>query len=60
MGSFVGAVASIATTWITQSLSARANTEWKLRECEALYKEFVTEGSRLAADAMTHSLDRPD
>ncbi|HKA07261.1 MAG TPA: hypothetical protein VKD71_08395 [Gemmataceae bacterium] len=61
MGSFVGAIASIATTWITQRTQAiRANSEWKVRECETLYKEFVTEGSRLAADAMTHSLERPD
>ena len=61
LGSLVGASASIATTWITQRTQAvRANTEWRLREREALYKEFITEASRLAIDALGHSLERPD
>ena len=61
LGSLVGASASIATTWITQrTQSLRANMEWKLREREALYKEFITEASRLAIDATTHSMERPD
>jgi hypothetical protein len=61
LGSLVGASASIATTWITQrTQTMRANTEWKLREREALYKEFVAEASRLAVDALGHSLERPD
>ncbi|MGA2498233.1 MAG: hypothetical protein ABSH20_10855 [Tepidisphaeraceae bacterium] len=61
LGSLVGAAASIATTWITQrTQSIRANAEWKLRERESLYKEFITEASRLAIDALTHSLERPD
>src|SRR5262245_26796650 len=61
MGTFVGAISSIATTWITQrTQTTRANAEWRTRERETLYKEFVTEGSRLAADAMTHSLERPE
>ena len=61
MGSLVGGVTSIATTWITQrTQSVRASAEWRIRECETLYKEFVTEASRVAADALTHSLERPD
>jgi hypothetical protein len=61
MGSLVGAAASIATTWITQRTQAiRAASEWKLREREALYKEFITEASRLSVDALLHSLDRPE
>ena len=61
LGSLVGAAASIATTWITQRAQiVRANAEWKLRERESLYKEFVTESSRLAVDALTHSMERPD
>jgi hypothetical protein len=61
LGSLMGAVASVATTLITQrTQAARATSEWRTREREALYKEFVTEGSRLAADAMTHSLERPE
>ena len=61
LGSLVGATASIATTWITQRTQIiRANSEWKLRERESLYKEFITEASRLAIDAVAHSLERPD
>jgi hypothetical protein len=61
LGSLVGAAASIAATWITQRMqTVRANSEWKLRERESLYKEFITEASRLAVDALAHSLERPD
>ena len=61
LGSLVGAAASIATTWITQrTQTLRANSEWKLREREALYKEFITEASRLTIDALAHCLERPD
>ena len=61
LGSLVGATASISTTWITQRTQLiRANAEWKLRERESLYKEFITEASRLAIDALTRSMERPD
>ena len=61
LGSLVGASASIVTTWITQrTQSRRANMEWKLHERQTLYKEFITEASRLAIDAATHSMERPD
>ena len=61
LGSLVGATASIATTWITQRTQAiRANWEWQLRERESLYKEFITEASRLTVDALVHCLERPD
>jgi hypothetical protein len=61
LGSLVGATASITTTWITQrTQTIRANWEWTLRERQSLYKEFITEASRLAVDAMTQSLERPD
>lgn len=61
LGSLLGAAASIVTTWITQrTQSIRANSEWTLRERESLYREFITEASRLAIDALTHSLERPD
>jgi hypothetical protein len=60
-GSLVGATASITTTWITQRTQAiRAHAEWRLRERDSLYKEFITEASRLAIDAVTHSLEGPD
>jgi hypothetical protein len=61
LGSLVGAFVSAVTTWITQRKQAiRANTEWKLRERESLYGEFLAEASRLAADALSHSLKRPE
>lgn len=61
LGSLVGGAASIATTWISQSTErAHANAEWKLRERETLYKEFITEASRLTIDAIMHSMERPD
>src|SRR5262245_55124252 len=61
MGSMVGAGASIVTTWISQRRqSKRANAEWRLRERELLYKEFIMEASRLHGDAMVNSLEKPD
>ena len=60
-GSLFGAAASIATTWIThRSQSKRAYAEWKQHEREALYKEFITEASCLAIDALLHSMERLD
>jgi hypothetical protein len=61
LGSLAGASASIVTTWITQRMQiTRTNLEWKLRERESLYSEFLLEASRLAVDATLHSLDHPD
>ena len=61
LGSSVGATASIGTTWISQRRqSIRASAEWKLRDHESLYKEFIMEASRLFGDAMVKSLERPD
>ncbi|HKM54478.1 MAG TPA: hypothetical protein VJY33_13795 [Isosphaeraceae bacterium] len=61
LGSLVGAAASISTTWITQRTAAvRADSEWRLRERESLYKNFITEASRLTIDALAHSLEKPD
>ena len=61
LGSLAGASASVATTWITQRMqTARADSEWRFRERESLYSEFLTEASRLAVDATLHSFDRPD
>lgn len=61
LGSIVGASASIATTWLAQRTQAtRASREWKLREREALYREFIAEASRASLDALMHSLERPE
>ena len=59
----IGAAASIATTWITQShnfQNIRAHAEWRQRERETLFREFITEASRLAIDAVMHSMEGPD
>ena len=61
VGSLVGAAATIAAAWMTQrSQLIRGQAEWKLRERESLYGEFIKEASRLAVDALDHSLDEPD
>ncbi|MGO8750031.1 MAG: hypothetical protein ACLQNE_29135 [Thermoguttaceae bacterium] len=61
LGSLLGAAASVATTWITQrTQTIRAHSEWKLRQRESLYNEFITEASRLTVDALAHCLERPD
>ena len=60
-GSLVGASASIVTTWISQrAQSSREHVEWKMRQRESLYKDFIMEASRLSVDAMTNALERPD
>lgn len=60
-GSLVGAAATIITTWITQRTQmVHAEREAKLHVREALYGEFITEASRLAIDAFSHSLEKPD
>jgi hypothetical protein len=59
--SLVGAAATIAATWITQrSQIIRGHVEWKLRERELLYGDFIKEASRLAVDALDHSFDEPE
>ena len=60
-GSLAGGVTSAITTWFTQrTQTARELTQARLREREKLYGEFITEASRLAVDALTHSLETPD
>jgi hypothetical protein len=60
-GSLVGGTASIITTWITQrTQTARAQIDAMLRDRESLYGEFITEASRLTAEALTHSLENPE
>ena len=44
----------------TRTQTIRANSEWKLRERESLYKEFITKASCLTINALAHSLERPD
>ena len=61
LGSMVGAAASITTTWITQRTQVmRSMAEWRQRERETLFKEFINEASCLAIHAVTHSMQQPD
>ena len=61
LGSLVGALATIATAWLTQRTQARrAAVEAEIRKREALYGEFITEGSKVMIDALDHKLDSPD
>jgi hypothetical protein len=59
-GSAIGALASLATTWLTQHSQTRVMQRVQDRaRREALYSEFIREASKLFADAMTHELDDP-
>ena len=61
LGSVTGASAAIATTWISQkSQTVRERAKWETRKRETLYAEFITEASRLVADAFDHSLDNSE
>jgi hypothetical protein len=56
--SIVGGAATVTTTWINQrTQTVRELTQARLRERERLYGEFITEASRLAVDAVSHSLE---
>ena len=61
LGSVSGASAAIATTWIAQrNQTVRERAKWETRKRETLYGDFITEASRLVADAFDHSLDKPE
>jgi hypothetical protein len=61
VGSIVGLSASVATSWVSQRTIARRQViEADIKKREALYSEFIMECSKLAIDALDHSLDRPD
>jgi hypothetical protein len=61
VGSIVGLSASVATSWVAQHTQARRNAiDAEKRKREALYAEFITECSKLAVDALDHSLEHPD
>ena len=60
VGSCVGAGALIAHLISQRTQTILEQTEARLRERESLYGEFITEASRLAVDALEHSLERID
>jgi hypothetical protein len=59
-GSAIGALASFATTWLTQHRQERlTRLAQEMSRRERLYGEFIDEASRLLADALTHHLEGP-
>ena len=59
-GSAIGALASFATTWLTQHAQERTQRfaqAMALRQ--QLYGEFIEEASKLFTDALIHQLDNP-
>ena len=61
LGSAVGGSATLATAWITQKTQSRRQAvRAEIRKRETLYGEFIAEGSKLAVDALDHTLDTPD
>jgi hypothetical protein len=61
LGSMVGASATIATAWLTQRTQARrSSVETEIRKREALYGEFIAEGSKLLIESIDRKLDDPE
>ncbi len=57
-GSAIGALASFATTWLTQHAQTRIQLlDQDRQRRETLYSEFIAEASRLFTDALTHEMD---
>jgi hypothetical protein len=60
LGSLVGGSATIATAWVSQRTQNRRKlVRNEIRKRETLYSEYVAECSRLAIDALDHTLDDP-
>lgn len=61
LGSAVGAAGTIVTSLLIQRrATTHEDTLLKLRERENLYREFVAQASRLAVEAASSSLERPE
>jgi len=61
LGSVVGGSASITTAWFTQNTQARREAvRAEIQKRETLYADFIAECSRLAIDALSHSLEKAE
>lgn len=61
LGSLAGGSASLATAWLNQKTQAkRVSVQIETRKREQLYADFLTECSKLALDALDHTLDQPE
>jgi hypothetical protein len=59
-GSAIGALASFATTWLTQHAQERSQRfAQAMGRREHLYGTFIEEAAKLVVDALTHNLDDP-
>ena len=59
-GSAIGAVASLATTWLTQRFQDRMQRRTQeLGRREKLYGDFIDESSKTYAEALISHLDQP-
>jgi hypothetical protein len=56
VGTFVGGITSIATSWLGQRRQTKEQRrEHKQDELQALYKQFILEASKLYIDALEHN-----
>ena len=61
LGSLVGGGATVVTAWVTQrTQSRRQQLDEEVRKRETLYAEFIVESSKLAIDALDHTIDNPE
>jgi hypothetical protein len=59
-GSGIGAIASFATTWLSQDAQERTRrVAQRVARREHVYGEFIEEASKLFTDALTHELEDP-
>jgi hypothetical protein len=57
-GALIGGVASLGSSWLTQSIQQQArNREDDRARREVLFTDFINEASRLYGDALSHEKD---
>jgi hypothetical protein len=57
-GALIGGVASLGSSWLTQTIQQRARSrEHNRSRREALFTDFINEASRLYGDALSHEKD---
>jgi hypothetical protein len=60
-GSLIGAMTSLASTWLTQHLQVQVQRRTALAtKREALYNDFIGEAAARFADAMSHEAPSPE
>ena len=61
MGSLVGGLASLASTWFTQRYQGRRDyLARQVARRETLYADFISEAARLYSDALVTHLKQPE